>query len=290
MTIKSGWLNINKELNITSNNVVGKIKYIIKKTKKIGHAGTLDPLASGVLPIAIGEATKTVEYIMHDRKRYLFHLTFGELRDTFDAEGVVLESDNFIPKDTDIKEVLNSFIGRIKQTPPAYSAIKINGKRAYDLARSGEDVKMVAREIEIFSINYNGFVNKNTVELIAECGKGTYIRSLAVDIARKVGSLGYVSKLERQLVGDFKIENSVKTDDLTYENINDFIIPINDVLNFDLLTLNGELIRALKDGKAITSPKNFPEEEIIKILDEENNCVSLCKYKENMIKSIKFFH
>ncbi len=221
---ESGWLNINKPKNWLSTKVVSIIKKITK-ARKVGHGGTLDMLASGVLPICINKATKQVENMMNHEKRYLFHLTFGELRTTNDTEGDIIEKNNFIPNIKDINGVLSNFTGIIKQIPPIYSAIKINGKRASDLARSGENIDLKARDILIKNIQINGFINENTIEFIVDCGRGCYIRSLGIDIAKAVGAIGYISKIERQKVGNFLLENSlIIENDINLEDIKNNLI------------------------------------------------------------------
>lgn len=210
---QSGWLNVNKPVNYTSTKVVAIIKRITK-AKKVGHGGTLDPLASGVLPICINKATKQVESMMNHSKTYLFHLTFGELRDTGDAEGVILEKNDFVPTVDDIKNVLPSFVGTIKQTPPVYSAIKVEGKRACDLVRDGKKVELEARDIVINDLQFNGFVEDKTAEFVVDCGRGCYVRSLGVDIAKSLGAVAYVSKIIRSRVGNFRIENAINVEDL----------------------------------------------------------------------------
>lgn len=215
---ESGWLNVNKPVGWTSTKVVAIVKRITK-AKKVGHGGTLDPLASGVLPICINKATKQVESMMDHRKEYLFHLTFGELRDTADAEGVVLETNNIVPTVEQINTVLSNFVGVIKQTPPIYSAIKVDGKRACDLVREGKSVELQARDIVIHSLKCNGFVDKKTAEFIVECGRGCYVRSLGVDLAKSLGAIGYLSKIERLRVGDFDIDDAVDVDGLDFGGV-----------------------------------------------------------------------
>ena len=223
---KDGWLNINKPIGCTSTKVVAIVKKITK-AKKVGHGGTLDPMASGVLPICINKATKQVESMMDHDKIYLFHLTFGEFRDTYDVEGKILEKNNFIPKENNIIANIKNFIGDIEQIPPIYSALKINGKRACDLARDGKNVELKPRNIKIYNIKYNGFITENTIELMVHCGRGCYIRSLGIDLARSLNAIGYVSKIERQKVGNFLLENSINLESLNYDKIDKNIITIN---------------------------------------------------------------
>lgn len=214
----NGWLNLNKPIGWTSAKAVSVIKSLIK-ANKVGHGGTLDPLASGVLPICINSATKQVESIMENKKSYKFNITFGELRDTGDTDGIILEKNDFIPNENDIKSILNEFIGTIEQTPPIYSAIKINGKRACDLIREGKEVKLEPRKIQIYNIIFSGFVDEKSAEFIVDCGRGCYIRSLAVDISKRLNTLGYVSKLVRTKVGNFSIDSSLDFNKLTIKLI-----------------------------------------------------------------------
>ena len=223
---ESGWLNINKPIGCTSTKIVSIIKKITK-AKKVGHGGTLDPMASGVLPICINKATKQVEQMMNHDKIYLFHLTFGEFRDTYDSEGEILEKSDFIPSEKDIINNLKKFIGDIEQIPPVYSAIKINGKRACDLVREGKNVELKSRLIKIFDIKYNGFINKNAIELVTHCGRGCYIRSLGVDLAKSLNTVGYISKIERLRVGNFLIENSININELDIDTIKKYLYKIN---------------------------------------------------------------
>lgn len=214
----NGWLNLNKPVGWTSAKAVSVIKNLLR-AKKVGHGGTLDPLASGVLPICINSATKQVESIMENKKSYKFNITFGELRDTGDTDGIILEKNDFIPNENDIKSILNEFIGTIEQTPPIYSAIKINGKRACDLVRKGKEVKLEPRKIQIYNIIFSGFIDEKSAEFIVDCGRGCYIRSLAVDIAKRLNTLSYVSKLVRTRVGNFFIDSSLDVNKLTIELI-----------------------------------------------------------------------
>ena len=222
---ESGWLNINKPVGWTSTKVVAVVKRITK-AKKVGHGGTLDPLASGVLPICINKATKQVESMMDHSKEYLFHLTLGELRDTADAEGVVLETNDIVPTVEQINAILGNFVGVIKQTPPVYSAIKVGGKRACDLVRYGQSVELQARDIVIHGLKCNGFVDEKTVEFVVECGRGCYVRSLGVDLAKSLGAIGYLSKIERLRVGDFEIVDAVDVDELSLEGVLENLIVV----------------------------------------------------------------
>ena len=215
----NGWLNIDKPYGFSSAKVVAIVKRLLR-AKKVGHGGTLDPLASGVLPICINKATKTTEKTMNFSKEYFFNITFGEERTTADAEGEVIKTSNAIPTENEIKNILNNFIGEIQQTPPIYSAIKVNGKRAYDLARNNQNIELQARLVKVFELNFLGFENEKTAKFSVKCGKGFYIRSLAVDISKALNTVGYVSYLRRTEVGIFNKDNMITLEKLKtiYEN------------------------------------------------------------------------
>ncbi len=206
------WLNINKPAGISSARVVTIVKKITK-ARKVGHGGTLDPFACGVLPIALNRATKTTEKLVATRKKYFFRITFGEFRDTDDIEGKCIESSSARPSAEEIFSVLPIFIGKILQSPSRFSAIRINGKRAYDLARKKVEFELPPREVEIFSLKLI-INNQDYAEFEMECGKGTYVRSLARDLCKRVGVCGYVSKLTRLRVGDFHYEKTISLDGL----------------------------------------------------------------------------
>ena len=285
---KSGWLNINKPVGWTSTKVVSVLKRLLKP-KKIGHGGTLDPFASAVLPICINSATKTVEYMMDHDKTYLFHLTFGIETDTYDIDGEVVNKDDKIPTENDILKIIPEFIGKIKQVPPKYSALKINGKRACDIMRDGGEVEIQEREIEILNLKYNGFVNENTAEFVVDCSRGTYIRTLGVDIAKKLNCLGFISKLTRLRVGDFYIDNSLQIDgDVDVDFIKNQLISINDVLKFDSVLCSDEEIAKLSNG--IMIDKDIKENTVYKIIDKNNNVLFLGEKYKNKMKTIKSFH
>ena len=231
-----GWLIIDKHEGISSRHVVN----IVKKTlniKKIGHAGTLDPLASGVLALALGKATKTVKYIMDGNKKYNFTIKWGTSTDTEDAEGEIISKSSKIPNEKEINFIIKSFVGSIMQVPPNYSAIKINGKRAYAMARKGEKFIIKPREVFLRNINIikNKKQSKNLTMFQIECGKGFYVRSLVRDICKKLDVDGHVIKLKRIKSEPFDLKESVSIKKFLklYEK-NDwknFFLPIYSVLN-----------------------------------------------------------
>lgn len=209
-----GWIIIDKPLGLTSSQVVGKARYLTK-AQKVGHAGTLDPLASGVLPLGFGEATKTMPFIVDATKSYEFSMCWGTSTTTDDKEGEVLETSDIFPDVAEIKQVLDTFIGDIDQTPPAYSAIKVDGKRAYALARAGEDVQLKSRKVTLYSLKILCHdPDSQTTTLSVTCGKGTYIRSLARDLAEKCGSKAHVSMLRRTRVGPFSLKHAISLEKL----------------------------------------------------------------------------
>lgn len=254
----NGIININKPQGITSFDVVWKIKKIAK-TKKVGHSGTLDPEATGVLPVYIGKATKFVDYLMKDHKTYRVTLKLGIETDTYDNTGNVLSEKEVNLNKDEIINAINCFKGRISQIPPMYSAIKIDGKRLYSLARQGITVDRKPRDIEIFQIDILE-INSPDIIFDVKCSKGTYIRSLCHDIGEKLNCSGSMWKLERIGSGNFTVENSVKLEDLNEENINNYVMPVDKALcnfpeiNFDIkyerLLLNGV---SLKDERLTAS-------------------------------------
>jgi tRNA pseudouridine55 synthase len=208
-----GWVILDKPVGMTSTHAVSVVKRLCQ-AKRAGHAGTLDPLASGCLPIALGEATKTVPFVMEGRKLYRFTVCWGEERDTDDAEGRVIETSTRRPAPDEIRALLPSFTGVIEQVPPRYSAIKIEGERAYDLARDGEAVELKSRPVEISRLELIATPDLDHAVLAAECGKGTYVRSLARDMGRRLGCFGHVCALRRVAVGPLGEETMILLEEL----------------------------------------------------------------------------
>ena len=206
-----GWLILDKPAGMTSTQAVGAVRRAFD-ARKAGHAGTLDPLATGILPIALGEATKTVPYAVEGEKGYRFTVRWGAETDTDDAEGRTVSTSETRPEPSAIKALLPRFVGEIQQTPPAFSAIKIDGERAYDLARAGEAVELEARTVRIDALNLLGMPDPDTAVFEARCGKGTYVRALARDMGRALGCLGNVIALRRTRVAAF-----VEADAVTME-------------------------------------------------------------------------
>ena len=257
----NGILIVNKSKGYTSHDIVAKVKKITGE--KVGHTGTLDPLATGVLPILIGKGTLCSKYLMNHDKTYKVLLKLGIKKSTGDEEGEIIQEetvDEEILDERNVKIVLNSFLGEQMQIPPIYSAIKVKGKKLYEYARKGQKVEIEPRKITIYDIKLLK-INKVSSEIQFEvsCSKGTYIRSLCEDIAQKIGTVGYMKELQRTRVGIFTIEQSVLVEDLTKETIEKYMITIEklfkDLENIELnekklqLFLNGvKLSSDLKDG------------------------------------------
>jgi len=208
-----GWVVLDKPIGMTSTHAVAVLKRLFQ-AKRAGHAGTLDPLASGGLPIALGEATKTVPFVMDGRKRYRFTVAWGEERDTDDTEGRVTRTSELRPSADAIRALLPQFTGLIEQIPPQYSAIKVQGERAYDLARDGETVELKPRPVEIHELTLVEHGDNGQSVFEAECGKGTYVRALARDIGRILGCFGHICALRRTLVGPFREADMIPLEQL----------------------------------------------------------------------------
>jgi len=209
----NGWIVLDKRAGMTSTQAVGAVRRLYN-AQKAGHAGTLDPLATGVLPLALGEATKTVQFAVDGEKAYRFTVRWGAETTTDDAEGGVTRTSDKRPTLAEIEAVLPRYIGPIMQTPPQFSAIKIDGNRAYDLAREGETVALEPREVEIDALRVTDMPDDSTTVFEAECGRGTYVRAIARDIGRDLGCFGHVIALRRTRVGPFTEEDSFTLDEL----------------------------------------------------------------------------
>ncbi len=212
-----GWLVVDKPLDVTSTQVVGRVRRALD-AQKIGHGGTLDPLATGVLPLALGEATKTVSYAMDGRKTYRFQVRWGQATTTDDREGEVIESSDHRPGPAEIMAALPAFLGTVEQVPPRFSAIKLQGARAYDLARDNQDFELAARPVEIYRFEACDPApeddDRDHASFEVDCGKGTYVRSLARDLALKLGTVGHVSRLRRTSVGSFHEKDAISLESL----------------------------------------------------------------------------
>lgn len=245
-----GVLNINKPLGISSFEVVRKIKKLAGE-KKVGHGGTLDPEASGVLPVCIGKATKAIDFIMKGEKEYIAKVKLGVVTDTYDREGKVLREGNVNFTEEEIIKAIHKFEGSIDQVPPMYSALKQNGKKLYELAREGKEVYREPRNITIYSIDILS-IDSPIIEIKVRCSKGTYIRSLCYDIGEELGCGAMMWELKRTATGTFTIENSVDLKELTESNISNYIVSLDEIFNkFPKLVVNEKFERLILNGVTI---------------------------------------
>lgn len=308
----NGWLNLHKPLGVSSAKAVSIVKKHLRPMK-IGHAGTLDPLASGVLPLALGEATKTVQFCMDNIKEYEFTVKWGEATSTGDVEGEVVKTSHVRPTIVQINNILPQFTGEIMQAPPQYSAIKINGMRAYDLARSGEVVEMKARQVMIKKIvcgrslvvgsnecllppTINDQLQTSTFNV--SCGKGTYIRSLAEDMAIALGTCGHVTKLVRTKVGKFTIEDAILLEDIektVYKNADSGgVLPVDSVLDdIQVQEITPEYAARVRCGQKILASAFFPKGEALQgvFMAKCNGVlVAVCELENGLIKPLRVFN
>jgi tRNA pseudouridine55 synthase len=250
-----GWLALDKPLGLTSTQALGRARRLLGG-KKTGHGGTLDPLATGILPLAFGEATKLIPYVMDGDKEYEFTVRWGEARATDDAEGDVVAKSDVRPTEAQVRGILPAFTGIISQKPPAFSAIKVQGERAYDLARAGEVVDLAAREVLIKNIELIEIIDENSAAFRVLCGKGMYVRSLARDMAAQLGTCGYVNALRRTKVGPFAMENAVSMDELERLSVKNAaltaLLPLKSALGgVPTLSLTPNEANTLRLGKKI---------------------------------------
>lgn len=248
-----GIIVINKEKEYTSHDVVAKLKKKLN-ISKVGHTGTLDPNATGVLSILIGKGTKFSKYLINHDKIYEVELELGKKTDTADIEGKVIEEKNVDEKyiKENLLQVLESFVGKQEQIPPMYSAIKKDGKKLYEYARAGEKVEIEPRKIEIYKIDLNKY-DKNIISFVVSCSKGTYIRSLCEDIAEKLNTLGYMKNLKRLQVGKFNIKDAVYIDDIDLKNVNDYLITLEEILRgIPCINLDEKKLKLFLNGVQLT--------------------------------------
>lgn len=249
--MNSGFINVNKPAGLSSAAAVSKVKRVCGLS--CGHMGTLDPLACGVLPVAVGNASRLFSYLLNKKKVYRAVFVFGKTTDTLDAEGTLTQEGGRIPTASQIQSVLPSFIGEVEQMPPAFSAKSVGGVRAYKLARQGKEVILTPKKVFIENIALCG-ENGNSFEFEISCGGGTYIRSLARDISAACGTYAYMSSLVRERSGDFLLENAVSPIELTRENWREFLIPTDGVIAFPSLRFDG--VRAVRLKNGLTQPCN----------------------------------
>ena len=268
-----GIIIINKPKNCTSHDVVYKVKKLFNE--KVGHTGTLDPMATGVLPLLIGKGTLCSKYLINHDKIYEVQLKLGIKTDTADSEGKIIETKK-VPKEIfereNLEKILKTFIGKQKQIPPMFSAIKVNGKKLYEYARKGQNVEIEPRNIEIYNIELLKYDScENTIDFKVSCSKGTYIRSLCEDIAKKTNNIGYMSKLNRTQVGNFNISKAISIEELenkSIEEIEKSIIKIEEIFKEkENINLENKKLELFLNGVKLTSNK---EDGVYKIYNNNN--------------------
>ena len=304
----SGWICLDKPLDVTSTQAVGRVRRAFN-AQKAGHAGTLDPLASGVLPIALGEATKTVPYLMEADKTYRFTITWGSTTASFDLEGAVIATSDVRPTAEQVRAALPVFVGEILQTPPIYSAIKVDGERAYDLAREGVDVELKPRPVIIHRAELME-ATADAVTLEIDCGKGTYVRALVRDLAETLGACGHVSALRRTRVGRFTEQNAI-----SLENLTDLVhrgagpetlLPVETALDdIPALAVTTEDVFRLKQGRPIVLvprqvealkarlvPRTIGGEDASRTVSamSDGRIVALCELRAGRLNPTRVFH
>jgi tRNA pseudouridine55 synthase len=292
-----GWLILDKPAGITSTQAVNKVKRALD-AQKAGHGGTLDPLATGILPIALGAATKTVPYVMDGQKRYHFTIRFGEARDTDDAEGAITTTSDVRPTDAAIAAALPAFRGAIMQVPPAFSAIKIAGERAYDLARAGAAPELAPRTAQVDRFELLNRPDADHAAFLVESGKGVYMRALARDLAQACGTVGHIVVLRRLRVGPFTETMAVPLDNLldpahTPATLAELVRPIETALDdIPALALTASEAHALSQGQAISLvdlmgriPADAdPENGLVRVL-AAGRVLALARLSEGWLKS-----
>jgi tRNA pseudouridine55 synthase len=293
-----GWVNLYKPKGISSFSAIYKIKKKFN-IKKIGHAGTLDPAAEGILPIAVNKTTKLIPFVNVSSKKYLFKIKWGEQTSTDDLEGVVINNSNKIPSEEEINKIISSFLGFQDQVPPKASAVKVNGKRAYAVLRENKNFSLESKKVFLKSITFL-FSNINTSSFEIDCGKGFYVRSLARDIAYKLGTYGHVVELKRTKVGHFNEKTSILLDDILkigqsefeFNCIHSSISMLDDILAYEVeekkdlndLSLGKSIF--INKKKLIKKPLNSDKEELV-FLSKKGKIISFGKLSEDLFKPNK---
>ena len=288
----NGIVNVNKPTGITSHDVVYRLRKILN-IKKIGHTGTLDPDAEGVLPMCVGKGTKIADELTAKEKQYLAELTLGITTDTQDISGKVLKTRAVTSSREEIANAIMSFVGEIEQIPPMYSAIKVNGRKLYELAREGKTVEMPPRAVTVYNIEIMDIdtVN-NKVIFLVDCSKGTYIRTLCHDIGEKLGCGGVMSKLKRTRSGDFRIEESYaleQIEEMAKRGDFSFLKSIDSALSkYEKVVLADKNAKRLCNGVKI-KVAGIPEGTIFRAYDEQKTFLALCRADGNQVKILRAF-
>ena len=305
----SGWINLDKPLGMTSTQAVTRARRLLG-AQKAGHAGTLDPLATGILPIALGEATKTVPFLMDADKAYRFTVAWGRSTATCDAEGETIAASDVRPAPEAAAAALCGFIGEIQQVPPAFSAIKVDGERAYDLARRGVEVELKARPVVIHAARVACVPDADHLEIEIECGKGTYVRSLARDLAAELSACGHVSQLRRTRVGRFS-----EADSISVETLEDFcnrgagleaLLPVETALDdIPALAMTQEDAFRLSQGRAVVllprqvetlqarlQSRIIGDRDVARtvLATDQGRALALCEMRAGRLQPVRLFH
>ncbi len=301
--IVNGWVILDKPLGITSTQALGKVRWQLSAAKG-GHGGTLDPLATGVLPLAFGEATKALPYVVDASKTYRFTIRFGIETTTLDAEGEVTATSDLRPETAAIEAALPAFHGTIQQVPPVFSAIKVDGERAYDLARAGEAVELAARAVDILSFRLVERPDADHATFEVDCGKGTYVRSLARDLSLALGTVGHVVMLRRLRVGPFGLDRATTPEhiqnlvenhpDLLHTSPPDgILLPVVTALDdIPALAVTAGDARALKDGRAIGMPGTVQQRDgdaVVRLM-APTGLVALGRVDGPLVRPVRVFH
>jgi len=289
-----GWVVLDKPLGMGSTQAVGKVRWLFA-AEKAGHGGTLDPLATGILPIALGEATKTVPFIMDGRKEYSFTLRFGEARATDDGEGEVSATSDVRPTDEAIRAALARFIGDIEQMPPAFSALKIGGQRAYDLARAGEAVELKPRTVTIDRLELVARPDADHADFVVGCGKGTYIRSLGRDLAKALGTVGHLSALRRTAVGPFREAAAISLSKLEalghIPPLLGALVPVATALDdIPALALTGTQADRLRHGQPVLLTRDAPPSGTLVRAETGSKLVALVRSDGAALQPVRVFN
>lgn len=287
---------MDKPAGMGSTQVVGQVRHLLNAAKA-GHCGTLDPFATGVLPIAVGEATKLVPYVTDGEKEYQFVLKFGATTDTLDCDGKIIQEGEKIPSAAEVETVLPQFIGEISQIPPAYSAIKIAGERAYDLVRKGQDVQIPERQIQIYELEMLDMPTGDSVRCRVRCSKGTYVRTLGADIAKRLGTIGYLSELRRTKCGNFDLRQKILLENLKnieyVSNRQKVLLPVITCLrDIAVIAVTEADATKLKCGQSL-SPKsyevtNFMGQEVAAVCN--NQLVAMVRIEERRLLPVRVFN
>lgn len=274
----TGFINLNKAEGASSAQEVARVRRLTKTP--CGHMGTLDPMASGVLPVAVGNAARLFDYFLDKHKKYTATFRFGVKSDTLDTTGTVVENSGYVPTYAEVSAVLKEFEGEILQIPPKYSAKNVSGKRGYELARAGVDFELPPKKVNIYSVSVKECGQKDSFVFDIECGGGTYIRSLARDIAERLGTCAVMSALVRTQSGIFTLENSVKSAELTNENLENFLIPTESVLPYESITPDKQQAFKLFNGLAVNCDR---PDGVYKIFDGDT-FYGLAEIKQSVLK------